>query len=913
MSLLATAAWAAGAVGAAFAQAPAAEESEAVVVTGTLIRGIAPVGAPVVSLSAEKIEETGLLDTASVLKTVPAISYLGISESTTGTTANGNGTNTTFGTGVNIHGLGQQATLTLINGHRGAPGGQFGNYFEPSNVPTIALGGVEVLTDGASAIYGSDAMAGVVNLILRRGFEGFEFRGSYGLADEYEATDFSAVVGSTWDTGHFMLAGQRYYHSNVIAADRSDLFISDGPSVFPGSGALPRGYTNFSPNANIRTGTGAGTTYYACAPGATTAAQCPQNQQNIVGQWWNSTALPKTTREAFVLDFDQEVGEGIKLYGMGFHSLRRWEGFGHVSGATTGVNSTLTVTNANPNFITGIPGVTTSETVLVSQLANLGPLLFIGRETSWLGVVGATFELPGDWQLDVNAQRSANRVARIRYNNLQTCGMTGGATCLIPTGEITGGALAQTNRAFAFNPFGSQNAYVERRIRASDLQQGFYDSDIFTAKFDGPLFELPGGAVRAAVGFEYREDTEGQRNTTESTAALYGQYVIIATDKSMNVKSAFAEVVFPLAANAPFAHRLDLSIAGRYSDYDILDEATTNPKIGITWDPIADLSLSASYSTSFRVNLASTDPNNAPLLRIRAISDYRGTGGSANAIQRGGGNPDLTPEESETYTIGANWRPSALDGFELSASYFDVTYEGIIDTPGAAVLNAITAGSEAIYGAFIQRRPSTLTPGADDTAWNALVASLIANPLFTGAVVNPVNVIVDARSQNAGVVETSGIDLRVAQSWDTEIGEIDASLAGSYFIGYKRSLTPTGVLVSRVGQIDFPQRYRLRGEVGWRNDNLSARLFANYTPEYSNTYVTPAANVESYLTFDLGLAYETGDKMSSELLHDIRFGVNVQNLFDESPPYVAEFDQNFDSSITSMLGRVVTFQLSKAF
>ena len=148
--------------------------TDELVVTGTLIRGIAPVGAPVISLNTQAIAKTGLLDTASVLKTVPQISYLGISESTTGTTANGNGTNTTAGTGVNIRGMGQQATLTLINGHRGAPGGQFGNYFEPSNVPTIALSGIEILTDGASAIYGSDAMAGVVNLILRKNFNGLE-------------------------------------------------------------------------------------------------------------------------------------------------------------------------------------------------------------------------------------------------------------------------------------------------------------------------------------------------------------------------------------------------------------------------------------------------------------------------------------------------------------------------------------------------------------------------------------------------------------------------------------------------------------------------------------------------------------------------------------------------------------------
>ena len=905
----------------AFAQDDAATVNE-VVVTGTLIRGIAPVGAPVISLGPKEILKSGYLDTASVLKTVPQISYLGISESTTGTTANGNGTNTTVGTGVNIRGLGQQATLTLINGHRGAPGGQFGNYFEPSNVPTIALGGIEILTDGASAIYGSDAMAGVVNLILRKNFNGIEARAGYSSASDYNSHDFSVLVGKTWSTGSITASAERNYHSSLLASDRPNLFFADAPSTFAGNGALPRGYVNFAPNANIRTGAGTAASpfvYYAVPNGATSASQLLANTQNIVGAWYNTTALPEQTRDAYTVNFEQKVGDIATLYGQGLYSRRQWHMFGGVSGATLGVNSTLTVPSTNPYFISGIPGVTTSETVLLSQFNNLGPLIFNGRELSYQGVLGATVNLPAGWQLDVNGERAANRVYRIRFDTANTCGLTGGnaATCVTPTGETAGlGTLGQTTTGLAFNPFGANNAYVIGRVRATDLQQGSYDSDIFTAKVDGKVFSLPGGEVRAALGFEYRKDSEGQFNTTQSTAPSSAQNIQIGTSKGMIVKSLFGEVVIPLVGDGnamPLIKKLEVSVAGRYADYNILAKSTTNPKVGVTWKPADDLKISGSYSTSFRVNLASTDINNAPLLRIRTVTDYLGAGGTSNAIQRGGGNPDLAPETSRTWTFGGEWRPSNLKGLNVGLTYFNVRYEGVIDTPGSAVLNAVTAGSEAIYGAFLTRRPSTVTPGASDTAFNALVAQLQASPLFSGAVISPVNLIIDARSQNAGVIQTDGLDFNLGYKWDTSMGGFDAQLLGEYYFKYNRSLTPTGVLTPRLGLIDFPTKYHLRGQFGWTYQGLNATLFANYTPSYTNTYTTPVAKVDSYLTFDLGVSYNTGDRPSNKLLHDIIFSVNVQNLFDKTPPYVAEFNQNFDSSVTSMLGRVVTVQLSKRF
>lgn len=887
----------------AIAQDSGAEsgDDEAIIVTGTMIRGIAPIGAPVVALGDEVIAKTGLTDVTSVLRSVPQVSSLGISSSTTGTTANGQGTNTTFASGVNIHGLGTQATLTLIEGHRGSPGGQFGNYFDPSNVPVIAVGRMEILTDGASATYGSDAMAGVVNIGLRRGFDGLEVRGSLSLADSYHGNTQSMIVGKKWSTGSVMIAGERTYTDRLMASERPDLFIADAPRVIAGSGTLPRGYTPFTVNPNIVTSSG---TVYAGTYGATSIADFTADAQNAQGEWYNSTAMPELERYSLVGSFEQELTPGVELYGLGLFSRRTWDAQGHVSGSTTAVNSTLSVPSTNPYFIAGIPGATTSQTVQLSQAANLGAQIFSGTEKAWMASVGARVDLGSDWQIDIYGQKSGNKVYRDRYAQLYACGLTGGAGCV--------GALNETAPDRAFNPYGQNGESVIGTFSSITNQYSYYRSTMVAGKVDGPVFDLPGGSVRAALGADWRKDTEGQRNSN----VMLGKttpYTSSASSKSMNVKSAFVEVVVPVigADNAgSFARRLDFSAAVRYSDYDILSESSTNPKFGLTWKPTDDLSISASYAKSFRVNLASTDKNNQPLLRIRSITDYLAPSGRANAIQRGGGNPGLTPETSTTFTTGFDWKPRAVPGLRLYASYFNIEYAGVIDTPGVAVLNGVTQSAEAIYSDYVMRRPSTVTPGADDSAFDAFVATLIADPNFSGSVSN-VDLIVDARSQNAGVIKTDGIDLAASYDWDLGGGVMNVGLNGQIFLSYKRSLTPAGAMVSRLGQIDFPNNYALRGQVGWDNDNVSVTFFGNYQPSYTNTYTAPYQTIDSSFTVDATIAYTTGE--AGGLLSNWRFALSAQNLFDAKPPYAEVFEQNFDSSVASMLGRVVTFSISKAF
>ncbi|MEO6380399.1 MAG: TonB-dependent receptor, partial [Caulobacteraceae bacterium] len=832
-----------------------------------------------------------------------------------------------------IRGLGTSATLTLVNGRRGAPGGAFGLYFEPSVIPTISLGGIEVLADGASAIYGSDAIAGVVNLILKRNLNGGQVAATYGGADGgYHTDKYSGVFGRTWSSGQFMIAGERSFHSKLTADKRPSLYIADGPGIFSGNGDLPRGIVNFGLYPTIRVGAGAAAVYYAARPNATSTAGLIANAQNTLGTWYDSTIVPEQTRYSTAGQFEQRVTPWAKVYGQGFYSYRTFYQYGASQGSTS-ANVTLTIPSTNPFFIPGVPGAAASQIVLLSTDRLIGQQKSNGFEKSWQFVGGAVFDLPHEWQADISYLMAGNRDKRYRANGtLLTCAITGGAACATPAGEISvngvyPGAVGQTNPAFAFNPYGANSQYVLNRIWADLYQYNFYDMSIAAAKFDGPLFDAPGGKVRAAVGFEYQEDREGQHNyTTTATTPAREQggastYSELANNVPDYIRTVYGEVVAPLIGpeNAvPGIQRLVLSGAVRYSSYSITQGSTTNPKFGVTWTPFSDLNIRGTYGTSFRISLTGADSKRAALLRaLTNYADYRF--GTVTAVQQGGGNSDLRPETSTTITIGADYKPSSLPGLRVNLTYFNLKYSDIIDQPGAAVLSSLTAAQESIYAQYITRRPSRITPGASDAAFDAQVAALIASPapVFATPIpaISSVSLIVDARYRNAGKLKSDGLDFSAAYDWQTTYGKLSAAFLGSYFFTYDRSLTPTDALVDRINNIDFPTRYRLRGSLGWSNGGLSLDGFVSFTPAYKNTNISLTAppKIGAYTTVDLTASFDTQDRPRMAALRNIVLSVSATNVFDKAPPFAVVANQNFDSTFASQIGRIITVQLSKRF
>ena len=212
---------------AALAQDQATSQSEAlteVTVTGSRIRGVEPTGSKVIALDRDQIVETGAPSTSDLIRQLPQIVGLGASE--TASSAQNGAANVTRGIAVNLRGIGSNATLLLLGGRRMPPAGTQGQFTDASVIPSIALERLEVVADGGSAIYGSDAITGVVNLVPRRDFEGAESSARYGMADSYYDWSVGQIGGVKWQSGRATAAVEYTVHSALEGADR-DFYTSD--------------------------------------------------------------------------------------------------------------------------------------------------------------------------------------------------------------------------------------------------------------------------------------------------------------------------------------------------------------------------------------------------------------------------------------------------------------------------------------------------------------------------------------------------------------------------------------------------------------------------------------------------------------------------------------------------------------
>jgi iron complex outermembrane recepter protein len=243
---------------------PAPGDAADIVVTGTRIRGAAPIGSPVMVIDRKAIEESGRATLSDFLQTIPQNYGGGQTEATAGGNSIRGGAyvNTGYGTGINLRGLGSSSTLTLFDGNRPALGGYTASFSDISLIPTVAIDRIEMLMDGASSVYGSDAVAGVVNLRFRNHFEGVEARVFSGTADgAFGQEQASVIAGKRWNTGGVVLAYQFDHRGNLAASDRAyatqDLTRYGGPDNRTGY-ALPA--TIIAANGSIYSATRIGTT-----------------------------------------------------------------------------------------------------------------------------------------------------------------------------------------------------------------------------------------------------------------------------------------------------------------------------------------------------------------------------------------------------------------------------------------------------------------------------------------------------------------------------------------------------------------------------------------------------------------------------------------------------------------------------
>lgn len=825
---------------------------EEVVVTGSLIRGSAPIGSQLIAIGSADITATGATNTADLLNTVPQISSFNSQQQGGQTTSDTSGQ-----TPPRLHSLPPGATLTLIDGHRLVGDSPLATYPDPSSIPPGAIDHIEVLADGGSAIYGSDAVAGVINIILKKNFEGAETSASYGVASQFNNASVQQIVGHTWQTGSVIATAS--YESNPDLPDSARRFYT--ANLLPYGGQDFR-YSNCAP-ANVEIGQ----SQYAAPnllPG--TLNECDPN----IG----SDIINQNRRYSFLTVVQQDLGDRVHFSFEGKYSDDRQS-----QAIGSQIFPSATITNANPFFVAPAGTGATSETVLYNSSA-LGSQSNPYTDRSLMLDGGATIDLPRAWSLS----------ADFDYGWSKSTALNSGFNT-----AMYDAALAGTTTATALDPFGSGTApavgsaildYPTTFVAVQSLYQ-------FNVTASGAVVSLPGGDLKIAVGAAERREEYGGTNDT-GVVSLAGYSAATVSD-ARDVASGYAQVLVPIFGKGDetvLLRKLDLSAAVRYDHYSDFG-GTTNPKFGLNWTPVEGLTLRSSYGRSFHApQLSDLDAVDTRALLSTNTSLVPPGAPRTNAIILAGGNPGLLPETARSFSGGFDVTPTALPGFKAGITYFKFDYSNQINTPP---LNQQVFLNPTLFSDFVVLNPTS-----------AQLASAIDNVRQTfSPPLPPIGEILDFTRNNIGQTKVEGWDFDVHYNVQLNHGTLIFALNGEYLTEYETQQAPGSPFVDNLksGQsyinLVAITPFHARGSVAWENGPVTLQAALNYTGGYKFGYVTgggvPAIqDVAAFPTVDLFGSWLFGTSTN--------LAVNVFNVLGQRPPLLLE-SGGFSSQTANPIGR----------
>lgn len=879
------------------APAPAAvhvlEELE---VTGSHIRGGSP-AAPVVVLDREALDRSGHATVAAALQVLPQNFAGQATEGTVTTRADPLGTNSGYATSVNLRGLGSDATLVLVNGRRMAGSGNKGDFADLSSIPTIAVERVEVLLDGASALYGSDAVGGVVNVILRRDFEGAELRarGGVGAGGTPREGLLGAALGRDWGSGALLVAFETYRREALAADDRGFAASAD----LTGRGGTDRRDTFAFPGNILRTdpATGASVPHWAIPAGqpgtGLTAGDFTAGTVNRTNQNRGVDLLPSQRRSSAYLAWRQNLSPDLELSGDLRHSFRS------AKITSSGLISTLSVNRANPFFVS--PSGATSHQIQYAFGELPNPEIRATTE-SLSATAGAAAALPGDWRgsgyvafaqeiIEGNATGSLHsRILAEALGNLPDDPATAYSRARDGFFNPFAGAPANTPAVLAAIGSGFTKTRFRSRVTSANLQA------------DGSVFELPGGTVKLALGAQVRRETFLRAGASYTSTAAPRPIEGLATART--VAALYAEARVPLVGEAnrrPGLERLEVSgavRAERYSDFG----HTINPRLGLQWTPVDGLLIRGTYGESYR----------APALQ--ELADARSNGpvrlaadGGARVLSLAlqGGNPDLGPETATTFTLGFDWAPPQLEGLRVSASWFSTEFDNRIDRP--AFTNRSTALTDPRLAPFVRRiSPAT---NAQDLAF---ITALLAEPITSTAqgVFPPTDygAVVDMRFVNTAGLKVRGLDLQASYATDLAGGRVTFAANASRLLDYEQAITPAAAYVELLGQPAFPAKVRGRATVDWTRGAIGLGAAVNRLSGFDDEAGT---EISGQTTLDLQARW-TGP--AGTAWEGTRVLLTLRNAFNKTPPF---YDNptgfGFDPGTADVIGRFAGIQLTRSW
>lgn len=898
------------------------EVIEEIVTTGSLIRRSSSSGALPIT-----VVDRGDLEALGAPTTTDIVNDLVINSGSENRSNALGGQNRNTGTAnVNLRGLGLDKTLVLFNGKRqvihSTSAGSGASFVDINMIPNIALERIEILKDGAAATYGSDAVAGVVNMFTRTRFEGFEVSASYRdrMQSPSQANwDIGGIWG--WDSGstNLVIAAAYSEVEKLIASEMPFAsFVNDsilnanrGVSTLAGPGA-------FLPLATPTTGFFAGAPL-AGVPIIANDATSPApacGPDGIIFNALGGTAdlgLPPFVGrcgysfvEHYDLADDQEkinlwatlrsqVSDNTEIYGeAGYYSVD----VNDIGNSPSfPVLRFVVMPAAHPANPHGVPGI------------------YLGRpfgqnypsEPSWRDyetyrlVGGVRYDFANGWDLDTSISYSNNNVTESSPTVLQqrfanAINGLGGPNCNTATGTPGVGDCMW------FNPFSTRwsnpalanDPAVEDFMRSSNDLDQTADLLVLDAVFTGDLFDFGAGTVRGAFGLQYRDENLDVNRNPEAT--IPGNFIFVGggieIDESQDVYALFGELGIPLAEN------FEAQLALRYEDYGSRIGDTIDPKFALLWTVNDVLSLRGSVSTTFR----------APTLHQRfnqetnlvPFSDVPKGGGSPSTGYKAAdtaGNPDLKPEEATTFNIGVV--VEAMQNLHFTLDYWNIDFEDVI-----AIENGQT--KVTIENTLcVNRTPDCRDP---DIIRNALAGEDPNDNLqHSGEIVRVIVPFI-----NAPTVKTDGFDVSATWEIPTAGGSdfllgLDASYMLNYDIGGIPSVvggSVTTVTIDAVGNRNeqniaapLPQ-WRANFTLGWDYDRHSARAILRHIDEYSDDKTaaqTFNSVIDSFTTVDLYYNYTFANEKTT-------LGLNVTNIADEDPPF-ADQELNFEARTHDPFGR----------
>lgn len=872
--------------GTALAQDADDTSRDDIVVTGTLIRGIAPAGTSVVSVSEEDVQATGATTVSDLLTTVPQFGAFNDFNTLSG---GGNFVTTNRPNLRNLPGFtttGTSATLMLVDGHRVVGMGISSSTPDADFIPPGILQRVEIVPDGGSALYGSDAVAGVVNFITKKSFDGVEVDARYGFGKQYHTFDANATIGKAWDDGSVYVSYNYTENSSILGRDRAYNFT---PQVIV-DGVTIRDLECPAPNLRVAASPGGATTMYrSLTSGPNTGNECDLTDETAL--------FPEQERHSVYAGLNQQLNDWLEVDVKAFYYRKKsLFTLGQYSGSVNLGPSFLAafgfVTSPFDVNLTGSPFETKSVNFALGPDNTSDQVVTLD---SWGITPTLTADLGGSWQARALVGYSESKSVSVNPR-------------LVP-GQFLGPLVASG----AFNPFDPTNADIPLLTDWETFGQT--DQRQFNARItaDGDLFQLPGGAVKLAVGAEFIEETYNTRKGDTRPAA---RLQIPKFDQNRTVKSVFGEIVAPIF-KTDGGMSLTVSASGRYDDYSDVG-GTFNPKFGATFKPVDWISIRGAWGESFVApSLADSfvaDPTNLNWITgatlnfiappaVLAANGFPAVGPGQHIMFLLGSSPGLTPQTATTWSVGADIEPPFLPGFKLSGTYYNITYENLIQlTP---FINQNLFFSTFAPTAFILNPTQAQIDDIKSQAGRVTGAECGPQP-------SCVYGIQDVRKSNLGGFKQDGIDVAVNYFTNTGFGSVDLSVNGTHVLNRKNSPTTGDPFTPEGAFSDL----KVRGSLGANIGNLRAEASVNYSKGFdldSPVGLGGQTKVGDFTTVDMFFKY---DFDSEGPMQDLAISVTVRNLLDDYPPIFTGGDivrnqRGFRNGNT--VGRLVQVGVSKKF